>query len=215
MGGGILVTRDDHLASGITHELQSVPRPSAIKTVAAAATSLVYAGLLAPSRYWLVERLPWLELGVSRFEPDFPITRLSTYQRTLAAHMLTRMAAYNSIRRRHAERLRSGIDGVEGIEIPRTMPGSKPVYQRFPLLTRDSRHRAGLLARLRAAGIGASGSYPAAVNDIPGIARYLAPRQEPCPGARSIATRIITLPTHPAVISGDVERMVAAVRGLM
>jgi len=41
----------------------------------------------------------------------------------------------------------------------------------------------------------------------PGIARYLAPDQEPCPGARSIAARIITLPAHPGVAPHDVERI--------
>jgi perosamine synthetase len=213
MGGGILVTRHDDLAGRIAQELEALPPPTASQTVGAVAASLIYAGLLAPSRYWLVDRLPFLELGVSRFEPDFPIARLSTYQRRLAAHLLTLVDSYNSIRRRHAERLRSGIDGVESIEIPRAVPGADPVYQRFPMLTRDTRHRTDLLARLRAAGIAASASYPAAVSDIPGIARYLASDQEPCPGARSIAARIITLPAHPGVTPEDVERMVTAVRG--
>ena len=213
MGGGLLVTRHDDLAGKIAQELEALPRPTASREVAAVAASLIYAGLLAPSRYWLVDRLPFLELGVSRFEPSFPIARLSTYQRRLAAHLLSLVDSYNSIRRRHAERLRSGIDGVEGIEIPRAVPGANPVYQRFPMLTRDARHRTNLLARLRAAGIAASVSYPAAVSDIPGIARYLAPDQEPCPGARSIAARIITLPAHPGVAPHDVERMVTAVRG--
>ncbi len=212
MGGGLLVTRHDDLAGRIAQELEALPRPTASQAVAAVAGSLIYAGLLAPSRYWLVDRLPFLELGVSRFEPSFPIARLSTYQRRLAAHLLTLVDSYNSIRRRHAERLRSGIDGVEGIEIPRAVPGANPVYQRFPMLTRDTRHRTNLLARLRAAGIAASVSYPTAVSDIPGIARHLARDQEPCPGARSIAARIITLPAHPGVAPHDVERMVTAVR---
>jgi perosamine synthetase len=120
---------------------------------------------------------------------------------------------YNSVRRRHAEALRCGIDGIEGLEIPRALAGANPVYQRFPILARDAAHRADLLARLRAAGVLASSSYPAALADVPGVGRYLAPDQEPCPGARSIATRIITLPSHPGVTLEDAERMVRAVRG--
>jgi perosamine synthetase len=213
MGGGILVTRRDDLARSIAQELRALPAAPARQTFATVAGSLIYAGLLAPSRYWLVDRIPFLELGISRFEPEFPMARLSAYQCRLAAQLLPLVGSYNAMRRQNAERLRDGLDGIEGIEIPRAVPGADPVYLRFPMLTRDTAHRAQLMARLRAAGVVASPSYPTAVGDIPGIGRYLAPEQEPCPGAHSIAARILTLPTHPGVEPGDVERMVAAVRG--
>ena len=102
---------------------------------------------------------------------------------------------------------------MEGIEVPRPLEGANPVYLRFPILTRDERHRAGLLRALREAGIVASPSYPTSIGDIPGIATYLAPDQEPCPGARSIATRILTLPTHSGVTQRDLEVMVRIIRG--
>jgi len=212
MGGGILVTRGNHLARSIEQEFGALPRPGAAEVVAAVAGSLVYSGMIAPSRYWLVDRIPFLELGGSRFDPGFPIARLSAYQQRLAQWLLPRVETYNAIRRRHAEELRSGIDGVEGVEIPRSVPGTRPVHLRFPLLARDSRHRSDLLERLRAMGISASPSYPSAIGDIPGIARHLAPDQAPCPGATSVAARILTLPTHPGVTARDVGRMVTAIR---
>jgi dTDP-4-amino-4,6-dideoxygalactose transaminase len=213
MGGGILVTRRDDFAGGVVRELRALRRPAPHEVLAAIAGSLLYAGLLAPSRYWLVDHIPFLELGGSRFEPDFPMRRHSSYQRRLAAELLPLADAYNAIRRRHAEQLRAAIDGIEGIEIPRPAVGARPIYQRFPLLARDTTHRADLVRRLRAVGIVASASYPTAIDDIPAIRRHLAPAQEPCLAARSIAERILTLPTHPAVASRDIERMVAAIRG--
>lgn len=212
MGGGVLVTSRDDLARSIEQEVRALPRATARDVVTAVAGSLAYAGMLTPSRYWLVDRIPFLELGGSRFEPDFPMTRLSAYQRRLAEQLLPLADAFNVGRRHRAEQLRSGIDGVEGIEIPRPVPGAHPVYLRFPVLTRDTAHRSDLLARLRAVGIGASASYPTAIGDIPGIAGYLAPDQAPCAGARSIATRILTLPTHPGVTPRDVEQMVTIIR---
>lgn len=212
MGGGILVTERDDLALGIERELRALSRPSARQAAAAVAGSLLYAGLLAPSRYWLVDRIPFLELGGSHFEPEFPIAGLSAFQIRLAAQLQTLVDPYNALRRQHAEGLRAGIDGIEGIEIPRAAPGARPVYLRFPMLARDTAHRAALLARLRAGGIAASASYPTAVDDIPDIGRHLAPDQQPCSGAREIATRILTLPTHPGVEPRDVERMVAVLR---
>jgi dTDP-4-amino-4,6-dideoxygalactose transaminase len=212
MGGGILVTHREDLARSIEQEVRKLRRPSAREVCAAVGSSLAYSGMLRPSRYWIVDRVPFLGLGVSRFEPDFPVTKLSAYQRRLAEQLLPLLDSYNKIRRGHADQLRSGIEGVEGIEIPRPVEGASPVYLRFPILTRDGAHRSYLLGRLREAGICASISYPTSIGDIPGITRYLAPDQEPCPGARSIATRILTLPTHPWVTSGDVMQMVTVIR---
>jgi len=212
MGGGILVTRRDDLARRIEQEVSTLPRPAAWNVCAAVVSSLVYAAMLRPSRYWLLDHVPFLELGASHFEPDFPIAQLSAYQRRLARRLLPLLDSYNRIRREHADQLRAGIEGVEGIEVPRPLEGANPVYLRFPILTRDESHRARLLRGFREAGIVASPSYPTSIGDIPGIATYLAPDQEPCPGARSIATRILTLPTHPWVTTRDIEHMVAVTR---
>jgi perosamine synthetase len=212
MGGGILVTDQDDLARRIDEGVRRLPRPSAREVCAAVGSSLVYSGMLRPSRYWLVDRLPFLSLGGSYFEPDFSMTHLSAYQRRLAEQVLPLVDSYNKIRRDHADHLRSGLVGAEGIVLSRAVAGASPVYLRFPILTRDAAHRASLLGRLREAGISASASYPTAIGDIPGIARYLAPDQEPCPAASSSATRILTLPTHPWVTARDVERMVAIIR---
>jgi dTDP-4-amino-4,6-dideoxygalactose transaminase len=212
MGGGILVTRSDELARSIAQEIRALSPPSTRDVLAVVAGSLAYAGMLAPSRYWIVDRIPFLELGASRFEPEFPLAQLSGFQRRLAEQLLALVDSYNATRQRHAEALRAGIDGVEGIEIPHPVAGASPVYLRFPILTRNASHRADLLGRLRAGGISASASYPTAVGDVPGIARYLAPDQEPCPGAASVAARILTLPTHPGVTARDIERMVTIIR---
>lgn len=213
MGGGILVTRREDLVGAIEERMRPLPGPSAIEVGTAIGTSLIYSGLLRPSRYWLVDRIPFLGLGGSHFDAGFPITRLSAYQQRLGEQIVPLVDSYNKIRRDHADHLRSGLEGAEGIAIPRPVAGASPVYLRFPILTRDGAHRAALLGRLREAGISASASYPTAIGAIPGIARHLAPGQTPCPGAESVATRILTLPTHPWVTARDVERMVTIVQG--
>ncbi len=212
MGGGILVTYREDLARRIEREVRKLRRPSAREVCAAVVSAVVYAGLLRPSRYWILDRVPFLGLGASKFDPDFPIFKLSSYQRRLARQLLPLLDSYNRVRRDHANQLRAGIEGVEGIEIPRPVEGANPVNLRFPILTRDGAHRSYLLGRLREAGISASTSYPGSVGDIAGITQYLAPAQEPYPGARSIATRILTLPTHPWVTSCDIDRMVTIIR---
>ncbi len=213
MGGGILVTSRRDLAPRIAGIVRGLRRPSASAVVAAITTSLAYATMLKPSRYWLMDRVPFFELGASRFDPAFRIERLSAYQRRLASRIFPRLDSYNETRRLHADQLRSGIEGVEGVEIPRPVDGASPVYVRFPVLARDGAHRARLLGRLRQASISANASYPTVIGDIPGIESHLAPHQEVCPGAREIARRILTLPTHPGVTPRDVELTINAIRG--
>jgi dTDP-4-amino-4,6-dideoxygalactose transaminase len=212
MGGGILVTHRDDLARDIEPIMRRLRPASARDTGVAVMGALLYAGLLRPSRYWLVDRIPFLDLGGSHFEPEFPMTRLSAYQRRLADQVLPLADTYNKIRRDHADHLRAGLEGLDEIAIPRPVAGASPVYLRFPILTRDAAHRSSLLRRLRQAGISASTSYPTSIGDIPGIARHLAPDQERCPAATAIASRILTLPTHPGVTARDVERMVTIIR---
>jgi perosamine synthetase len=212
MGGGILITAREDLAGSVADVVSRLPHPSTLTAWAAVASSLLYSGLLRPSRYWLVDRVPFLELGGSHFDPDFPMTPLSAYQRRLAEQVLPLVDGYNKIRRDHADHLRSGLEDLEGISLPRPVPGASPVYLRFPLLTRDAAQRAALLRGLRAEGIVASASYPTPIGEIPGITRHLAADQGGCPAASAIATRILTLPTHPWVTAKDVARMVTLVR---
>ena len=212
MGGGILVTDRADLAPRIEAHVARLRRPSAPEVGVAIASSLLYSVMLGPSRYWLVDRIPFLDLGGSHFETDFPMAQLSAYQARLAERVLPLVDTYNEIRREHAEHLRLGLEDLDGIALPTAVPGTSPVYLRFPILVRDSAQRTVLLARLREAGIGASASYPSPVGDIPGITPYLAPDQDHCPVASSIAARIMTLPTHPWVTRRDVEMMVAIIR---
>jgi perosamine synthetase len=212
MGGGILVTRRPELARSIEEQMRALRRPSLAEVGVAVGSSLLYSGLLRPSRYWLVDRLPFLGLGATHFDPDFSMAHLSGYQRRLAQQVLPLLDAYNKIRRDHADHLRVGLQEIDGIDVPRPVAGTDPVYLRFPILTRNAAHRTRLLARLREAGISASASYPTPIGDIPGIARYLAPDQKACPAASSVASRILTLPTHPWVTPRDVQEMVTIIR---
>jgi dTDP-4-amino-4,6-dideoxygalactose transaminase len=67
--------------------------------------------------------------------------------------------------------------------------------------------RAALIRNLEAAGIGATASYPRALIDVPQVVHRLAVNQRPTPGAREVARRIVTLPTHAYSPSGLAERV--------
>ena len=65
-----------------------------------------------------------------------------------------------------------------------------------------------MIAALRASGIGATGSYPQALVDVPGLQDHLIGDPAASAGGRHVAERIVTLPTHPFVSAADRRRIV-------
>jgi dTDP-4-amino-4,6-dideoxygalactose transaminase len=67
--------------------------------------------------------------------------------------------------------------------------------------------RSRLLRDLVDAGIGATGSYPGSIADIPEVqAQFSSPPD--ARAGREVAARIVTLPTHPYVSGRDIESTV-------
>jgi dTDP-4-amino-4,6-dideoxygalactose transaminase len=203
--GGLAVTRDPDVAAALETEARSLDTPAASHVARDAAKLLVYAVLLRPWLYWIPNSLPQLQLGTT---PYFPVVPMERYNRVLASMglvMLDRLEAVNAARVATAARVAEAAAGAPGLTTVPVVPDGQPVYLRYPLLA-DSRERRDLLIeRLRARGIGATGSYPTSIVDIPELSELMAPFRAHCPGGRSMAERILTLPTHAFVSSRDVS----------
>jgi dTDP-4-amino-4,6-dideoxygalactose transaminase len=90
-----------------------------------------------------------------------------------------------------------------------------PVYLRLPVLLADESARRRAVEALTAAGIGASGSYPESLADVSGLRPSLADASPRVSGARFVARRILTLPTHAFVTAADVARTVEVIEEAM
>lgn len=192
--GGVLVADAGRFADeldAVMNELRGV-RPTGIP--ATLVKLPVYALLLRPWAYGLVRHLP-VGLGLTPWDVEYPLEPYSPALAGLAAVQLDRLAEINGTRVRNAERLRAALADVPGVTLPRVLPGAVPVYARFPILL-DADRRADVIARLERGGIGATASYPRALIDVPEVAARLPADQRPTPGAREVASRIVTLPTH-------------------
>ncbi len=210
--GGILVTRDAAIAKAIHAELVQLPPASWPHTVAVAAKLLAGALLLHPGLYWLPHSLPLLKLGVTEYNPDFPLGQLCRVSAALLAEMQQKLERVNQIRRTNAKALRAALQDRPSFQLPQPLPDSEPVYIRMPVLAACGEVRQAALARLQAAGLGASGYYPSAVCDIAAAQSHWSAPQCHCPTAESVAQRLITLPTHPLVTVRDREAMIQILR---
>jgi perosamine synthetase len=205
--GGALVARTGVLAHAVERHFERLPAAGAIDTLMLLAKLPVYSTLLRPALYGTVHRLPFLGLGRTVYEERYPITRLSTMLGGLAARMFERLHSINQVRVGNARRLMDALRGVAGIRGIEPLAGAEPVYVRLPLLVEDARQRQALLSALDRAGIGATGSYPQALCDVPEVAAVLPETDKNMPGARLVASSIVTLPTHPYCPPGLADRV--------
>lgn len=207
--GGAIVCQDDALAARLDRAVTRLPMPGARSTATLSAKMLAYVLLLRPRLYWIANAL--LPLGETPFELDSPMTRLAPSLAPLVRRQLATIERITDVRTRNARRLAEALGGAPGILLPPDA-GRDAVYPRFPIVFEDAPRRERALATLVAAGIGATGSYPRALVDVPPIRPHLVEGAADTPGARLVAAGILTLPTHAYVTAADIDRIARLVR---
>ncbi len=210
--GGILVTQSETIAVEIRNELEQLPAPPWQRTLTQSIQLLIYGLLLRPWLYWIPARLPFLKLGTTRYEDDYPVERYSPNLGVMAALLFRKIDTITQQRTQNARLYLEQLQNIPFLRFPAPLPGSEPVYLRFPLLVDSSARRDRLLAVLNAEGLGATGSYPLSTIDIPEIQDHLDRAHSSADAGRSLATRILTLPTHPYVCRRHIERICAIIK---
>jgi dTDP-4-amino-4,6-dideoxygalactose transaminase len=208
--GGLAVTGHPEVAAALAREqVRLAPRPAggaardALKLVA-------YAALLRPWLYWIPNALPGSQLGTTHYPHEIALERYPAILAAMGLRLLPRLDAINDARRAVAAAIDRAVADLPGVTPVRPRPGSHPVFLRYPFLAASAGHRDAVLASCRARGIGATGSYPHALVDVPELAGHVA-EAGACPGGRAVAERIVTLPTHAYVTAADVATMRAAI----
>jgi dTDP-4-amino-4,6-dideoxygalactose transaminase len=136
-------------------------------------------------------------------------SRLDTLQAVVLSAKLARLDAWNEARRRAATRYDALLSGIEGIELPRTLPGNEHVWHLYVIRVP---RRDEVLAKLNAEGIGAGIHYPVPLH-LHGALRDLGYRKGDFPVAEKAAAEILSLPLYPHITQEDQERVVEALRG--
>ena len=214
--GGAIVAKGEALCVAIQAAFEPLPANSAAHSFVTSAKLAVYALLLRPTLYGIVQSLPFLGLGRTVYEDSYPITRYSSTLARMTKKLYERLAELTSIRECNATALLQTLRDVREITPIDLLPSAKGAYTRLPILVPpDARHR--ILSVLQSAGIGATASYPNALCDVPEVVSMLSSADREMPGAREVANRIVTLPTHaysPADLPSRVRDLViSSLRG--
>jgi dTDP-4-amino-4,6-dideoxygalactose transaminase len=157
--------------------------------------------LSRPGLYALPRALPFLHLGETRYREPVSPAEMGRRSAALLANVWDLSDAEGEVRRERAAEYRTILDDVPGLTLPRLPERSHGGYLRFPVIPPQA-STAGLEAGQR---LGVAGGYP-------GILPHVHPEAgdrmaDDLPGARLLADRLCTLPTHRFVNCKDISRI--------
>jgi dTDP-4-amino-4,6-dideoxygalactose transaminase len=210
LGGGVILTDREPLASLIDELLDLYPRERSFPEYSSTLTGMALTLFLHPERYAVPSRLPFLNLGANVFDPDFRIARLPNVNAEVGRRAFLSLDRYNEIRIGNARLLSDNLCDNESLRIPNSDVAGQPVYLRFPIVFPKKEVHRRVFWILNRRRLGASRSYVTPLSEIPSFRRYLS-ADEDYPGAKFIADRILTLPTHPYVTESDIQKIVSRI----
>ncbi|MFQ5558427.1 MAG: DegT/DnrJ/EryC1/StrS family aminotransferase [Acidimicrobiales bacterium] len=144
--------------------------------------------------------------------------RMTNLAAAIGIPQLARLADINAARARHAALLREGLGDIEGLVVPAEPPaGRSHVYHQFTVrITADAPiGRDEFVDTVIGKGVGCGIYYPRVVFDYDCYRHHPGVVTADVPNARAAAAEVASLPVHPHLTSGEIDRIVATVREVM
>lgn len=198
--GGLILTDNESIGLAIERRLAAIPEYGALDCLKLMIYAVALSALIHPWVYWFPKLLPFLKLGETRFDPSFPIRRLSPFQAGMAKGWRTKTEEFMGIRSRNANNL-----AACGITLAGALQGAIPELIKFPFMTVDAEAKKMILHKSERMGLGISDGYPDSIDGINGLA-CLSDSKE-FPGARELAVRLVSLPVHPLINENDTRKI--------
>ena len=138
--------------------------------------------------------------------------RMTELEAAIGLKQLEKLDAFTRRRQENAAFLTERLSRLEGLHPPYVPEGVRHVYHQYSIvvdpeklgLTRDELARA-----LREQGVGTGVHYPRPIHKQPAFEELLG--AQTLPVSEAIAERILSLPVHPHLTRGDLERICEAV----
>jgi dTDP-4-amino-4,6-dideoxygalactose transaminase len=166
---------------------------------------------LGPLVFAVLSAAPFLHVGETRFDPNFPRGPISGDALVLCAHALARCEARRECREREALALADALQARSRFVPIVPPPGTNGAFPRLALCAPDRDRRDAALQAL--ARDGAALFYPATLDEIPALRQWLA-APPVIPGSRGLAERLFTLPAHGGLRGVRRERVLATLARL-
>lgn len=193
-GGGICCLDDTDLALRVKRRLEALPKPSLRSQMRRLIQLALTTTGQHPYTYALALRLPFIEIGETYFQPDFPQMQWSEWQAQLGLRLWSRWEEMREARRRNALCWQQWLPMYPWLGmIPRMDDVEDVSYLRMPVLCEK---RSQAMGWFRKRGIHAQRMYPQSLVDV-GDPRLRIKVYSSLEGARWLARALYTLPVHP------------------
>jgi dTDP-4-amino-4,6-dideoxygalactose transaminase len=135
--------------------------------------------------------------------------RMTDVAAAIAIPQLQRLEELNQARRRNAAALSRLLADDTRLVLPRTPPARVHVWHQYTVLLPDGVDRTRVVDRMNEGGVECGVYYPRLVWDHEAYRSHPQVVMEHTPLAESVARRCLSLPVHPALQEGDLERVAA------
>ena len=196
--GGIIITNSDYIGHAIAKEFERIPSANWVETLGEFIKLVLMSAVINPRLYWLPAGMRFLKLGQTLFYTDFAIQKLAGMKAGLLYYWKERLYDYNRQRTRTAAYIFERLDmaPVSGKTIP---------FLRLPILLETPQLRKEAYRIASEMGLGITCMYPGPINEIEEIKECF--EGKTFPGARIVAERLLTVPTHPLLSAQDKNRL--------
>lgn len=134
--------------------------------------------------------------------------RMTDIHAAIGRVQLTKVDGWTAQRKANASVLNAGLAALTGIHTPRVAEGAVHVYHQYTIRV-DAAERNRIQTALKEEhGVGSGVYYPIPNHRLPSLAPF-APGLE-LPETERAAAEVLSLPVHPSLSTGDLERIVGA-----
>ena len=123
----------------------------------------------------------------------------------ILSHIWDAAEAESAQRKRNAAQILEYIHASQHVDSVNPPPGSEAGYLRLPIIA--SKGFETRLTTKEAKRLGVMPGYPTALVDLPGFANRCVNREEHAAGARTLASRLFTVPTHSKLSPNDLSHL--------
>ena len=191
--GGIVIAKSQAAASTVAREYDALPAPSLIDDIMAFACLVLMTIFIRPRLYWIPAALPFLGLGQTVFPRDIRVAKLSGIKAGFLRNWRRRLARANEARATTAAYFKQRLSKSDS--------SSAHPYLRLPVMAPTASARERIVTRSQRRGLGVGVAYPTSIAEIPQLRNVC--EGADFPSARSVAERLLTLPTHEWVSEKD------------
>ncbi|UCG85492.1 MAG: DegT/DnrJ/EryC1/StrS aminotransferase family protein [Gemmatimonadota bacterium] len=159
----------------------------------------------SPSVYGIPASLPFLRLGETIYRDPAPPASITPTAAAVLSRTWAAAERESVCRKQNARQLLQSVEQSQWMDSIAPPPRAEPGYLRLPIIAEQRAVVA--LASAQARRLGVMPGYPTALADLTGFRSRCRNQSADFAGARTLAARLFTVPTHSRLTDRDVARL--------